>query len=221
MPLRLVAFDMDGTLVDVDSSFAVVHRYFGESNPEALERFLRDEISDLEFMQSDLAIWRRHRPDLREQDLVEILRSVPLMPGARVLFDRLHRARLRTAIVSGGLDVLAQRVGRELGVDDIFANSYVLDAEGRLTQEGIIRVPIKSKREVLARLQGRLGVSPEECAAVGNSDIDVGMFERSRLRIAFLPADAHVRRAATHVINEKDLSRLVPLLTETEPGGVR
>lgn len=218
MPIRFVAFDMDGTLLDVSSSWAEVHRFFGEKNTEALQLFLEDRIDDQEFMRRDLALWRRHRPHITEEDLVTILAPVPLMPGAHELFDALHSRGIRTAIVSGGLDVIAQRIGRELGVSRVLANGFVLDGHGRLTEEGIIRVPIKRKGDVVAGLQREFGLGPGECAAVGNSQIDVAMFNRCRIGVAFLPEDDHIRRRATHVINEKDLRRVIPPLLE-EPDG--
>ena len=214
MPISFVAFDMDGTLLDVSSSWAEVHRFFGEENTEALRLFLTDQIDDQEFMRRDLAIWRRHRPHITEQDLVSILAPVPLMPGAHELFDALHSRGIRTAIVSGGLDVIAQRIGRELGVDRVLANGFVLDGRGRLTDEGIIRVPIKRKGDVVRGLQQEFGLSVDECGAVGNSEIDVAMFERARIRVAFLPEDDHVRRHATHVVTEKDLRQVIAPLTE-------
>jgi phosphoserine phosphatase len=220
-PVKFVAFDMDGTLLDVPSSWGEVHRFFGDENTEALQLFLADQIDDLEFMRRDLALWRRHRPHITEEDLASILAPVPLMPGAHELFDALHAMRIRTAIVSGGLDVIAQRVGRELGVDRVLANGFVLDGHGRLTEEGIIRVPIKRKGEIVAGLQHEFGLSVDECAAVGNSEIDVAMFERARIGVAFLPADEHVRRRATHVVTEKDLRCVIAPLTEENPPAPR
>jgi phosphoserine phosphatase len=217
MPVKFVAFDMDGTLLDVPSSWAEVHRFFGEKNTEALHLFLTDQIDDQEFMRRDLALWRRHRPDISEDDLVSILASVPLMPGAHELFDALRARGIRTAIVSGGLDVIAQRIGRELGIDRVLANGFVLDGHGRLTDEGVIRVPIKHKGEVVAGLQKEYGLSMAESAAVGNSEIDVAMFERARIAVAFLPEDEQTRRRATHVVAEKDLRQVIGPLTDERP----
>lgn len=217
MPVRLVAFDMDGTLVDAESSWGWVHAYFGERNDEGLRRFLNDEIDDEEFMQSDLALWRKHRPDLTAGDLASILSTVPLMPGAVELVRGLTQHGIMTAIISGGIDLLAERVGRELGIERVYANGFATDASGRIGGNGIVRVPIRAKREVLARLQEELGVAPEDTAAVGNSDIDVGLFVRSRIRVAFLPVDDHVRANATHQFDHKDLRALLPLLLERGP----
>ena len=210
--LRLVAFDMDGTLVDVDSSWGYVHRRFGETNDTALRDFLEDRIDDEEFVRSDVRLWRKHRPQLTVDELEAMLDEVPLMPGASYLLRALRQRGVRTAIVSGGLDLLAKRIGRELGIDYVLANGLRVESDGRLTGEGIIRVPVKRKEEVLARVQRDLGIPPEETASVGNSAIDVGLFRRSRIGVAFLPADAEVRAGATHVVTEPDLARLVELL---------
>lgn len=210
--LRFVAFDMDGTLVDVSSSFAAVHEHFGERNPEGLRRFLANEIDDEEFIRSDIIIWRRHAPDLAIEDLERILDKVPLMPGARTLFDGLRAQGVRTAIVSGGIDLLARRVARELGIEVALANGFRVTPEGRLTGEGIVRVPIHGKEQVLSALQLQLGISPEETASVGNSEIDVGLFRRSRFGVAFLPEDDAVRRGASAVVRERDLAKVLDAL---------
>ena len=216
--LKLVALDMDGTLVDIKSSWASVHAHFGEQNDEGLRRFLANEIDDLEFIRSDIRIWRKHRADIRIEELEAILARVPLMPGAAALIRGLHAGGVRTAIVSGGIDLLARRVGRELGIDLVLANGFRVDPEGRLTGEGIVRVPIHHKEEVLATLQSQLGIDPEETAAVGNSEIDVGLFRRSRVGVAFLPEDEAVRAGATAVVTDPDLSRVLDVLREFPNG---
>jgi phosphoserine phosphatase len=210
--LKLVALDMDGTLVDVASSWRVVHDHFGDHNDEGLRLFLQDRIDDHEFIRMDIRVWWKHAPELTVGDLEAILAKVPLMPGARELVKGLHARGARTAIVSGGLDLLARRVGQELGIDVVLANGVRVTPEGRLTGEGIVRVPIHDKEGVLAALQAQLGVSPAETAGVGNSEIDIGLFRRSRVGVAFLPEDEAVRRAATTTITERNLARVLDAL---------
>lgn len=213
--LRLVVFDMDGTLVDVASSWAEVHRYFDDHNAEGLQAFMENRIDDAEFVRSDVRVWWRHHPTIALSDIDRILATVPLMPGARELLGGLAARGLRTAIVSGGLDRLADRIARELGVGIVRANGLATDAQGRLTGEGIIRVPIWQKERVLRELQEALGIAPSETASVGNSEIDVGLFRRSRIAIAFRPEDDRVRAAATAVVASGGLEQLLPLLLES------
>ncbi|MCI4321152.1 MAG: HAD-IB family phosphatase [Thermoplasmata archaeon] len=216
--LRLVAFDMDGTLVDAKSSWAAIHAHFGDHNDEGLRLFNAGQIDDHEFLRRDIAVWWRHRPDLTIDELEAILDRVPLMPGARPLLEALRGAHVTTAIVSGGIDVLARRVARELGMDLALANGFRVTAQGTLTGEGIIRVPIRNKEAVVRKLQDDLGILPEETASVGNSEIDVGMFRRSAIGVAFLPEDDVVRQGATNVVEEKDLARLIPILLPASGG---
>lgn len=216
--LRLVALDMDGTLVDVESSWASVHSYFGEQNADGLRRFLANEIDDLEFIRSDIRVWWKHRPDITIDELEEILDGVPLMPGADALIRGLHGHGVRTAIVSGGIDLLAHRVARDLGIDVVLANGFRVDSAGRLTGDGIVRVPIHAKEQVLTALQAQLGIDPSETASVGNSEIDVGLFRRSRIGVAFRPEDDAVRRGASTVVSEPDLSRVLDVLRDFPDG---
>ncbi len=160
----------------------------------------------------DIRVWWKHAPYLSIDDLERILAPVPLMPGAAELVDGVHALGARAAIVSGGLDVLARRVAGELGIEVALANGVRVDSDGRLTGEGIVRVPIHGKERVLAGLQEQLGVAPEMTASVGNSEIDVGLFRRSRVGVAFCPEDDIVRKAATSVVTERNLANVLEAL---------
>lgn len=210
--LRLVAFDMDGTLVDVSSSWGAVHEHFGLSNAKALEQFLNDEIDDEEFIRADVQLWKTRRPGITIDEVQAILDRVPLMPGAVELVGGLRERGVRTAIVSGGIDLLARRIGRELGMEHVLANGLRTTSDGRVLDEGIVRVPIKRKGEALRSVQRQLGVGAGETAAVGNSDIDIAMFRESRVGIAFRPEDAATRQAATVVIEGHSLAPALPIL---------
>ena len=205
---------MDGTLVDTVSSWAWVHARFGESNDAALQQFLRNEIDDQEFIRSDIRLWWRHRPKLTLEELEGILSSVPLIRGTREVGQRLKEAGIETAIISGGIDLLAKRVARAMHITHVLANGFATDAHGRLTGEGVVNVPIKSKEAVCAGLQAKLRISPQDSAAVGNSEIDLGLFRRARVRIAFQPVDVDIVAQATHIVREKDLSLLLPYLLD-------
>lgn len=209
--LKLVAFDMDGTLVDVVSSWAFVHAHFGANNDEAVRAFMNNEIDDVEFVRRDLKLWHEAAPSISMADLRDILKDVPIMPGASELMASLRERGILTAIVSGGLSVLADRVKEELGMDYALANTFNTDANGVLVSGRII-VPVKRKEEILRGLQKRLGVTREETASVGNSEIDVGLFRASRIGVAFCPQDATVIAGASVIVKDKDLRGVISVL---------
>ena len=77
----LVAFDMDGVLVDYTSCWTWVHHHFGVDNEPALLSFVSGEIDDMEFMRRDIALWRGRSPQLDLDGLKCILEPLPFNEG--------------------------------------------------------------------------------------------------------------------------------------------
>ena len=46
--IKLVVFDMDGTIIEPRSSWAMIHDYFGTDNTEMLQMYIDHKISDME-----------------------------------------------------------------------------------------------------------------------------------------------------------------------------
>lgn len=202
-PIRLVAFDMDGVLVPGVNSWRRLHEHFGTDNSRGLEMFLRGEIDDLEFIRMDIALWMRRlgrRPHVSE--VRDAFEEVHASPGAVALVAALRERGVHTAMVTGGVDVLAGCLAAELGIDHVYANGPVLDGNGFLTGEGRVEVPLRDKGAPLRDLRSRLHVPREECISLGDTHIDVPMFAESLLGIAVDPKDDEVRAFARYVVSD-------------------
>lgn len=206
---KLVAFDMDGVLVDIVSSWVHVHQRFGVNNDHSLAAYLRGEIDDQEFIRRDIALWKSADPGVTAAKIRSMLADAPIMNGAAELMAGLRRMGCKTVIVSAGIDLLSERVAEELGMDLQFANGMRTHDDGRLSGEGIFRVMLTDKGRTVAEAAEMFGVGPDDIVSVGNSRYDVSMFERSALGIAFCPEDEDVRGAADIVVDEKDLRKLL------------
>ena len=55
--IKLVVFDMDGTIIEPRSSWAMIHDYFGTDNTEMLQMYIDHKISDMEFVKADIKLW--------------------------------------------------------------------------------------------------------------------------------------------------------------------
>jgi phosphoserine phosphatase len=214
-PIRLVAFDMDGILVDSISSWGAVHRALGTDNRHAISAYLSGKMDDRQFILSDVALWRAVRPSFSRSDLDAILAGVPRMPGLVEATAALHEAGARCVVVSGGLAALAQMVVREAKLAGFRANDVVFGPDGRLADDAVIDVPLREKAAVLAALQRQAGVAPQGTASVGDSAFDAGLFGRSRVSVAFNPIDEAAARAATHVVRGHDLRDAVAPILES------
>jgi phosphoserine phosphatase len=61
---------------------------------------------------------------------------------------------------------------------------------------------------------GKYGVPRERAVSIGDSFIDVSMFEASGMSIAYNPSDEVARERATHVVESSSLTAILPLLID-------
>lgn len=206
--IKLVVFDLDGVLVESESSWQALHDAFSVDNEENFQRYLRGEIDYREFMRSDIRLWGK----ASREEIVKILDRVRLMKGAKETVEKLSRAGYKTAIISSGISLLADRVKDQLGIGRSYANRILFDDEERLTGEAEALVTLLNKDDVLRRLAASEGLETSECAVVGDSRFDVAMFKEAGFSISFNSKDELVREAADSVIEQKDLRAILPLL---------
>jgi phosphoserine phosphatase len=131
------------------------------------------------------------------------------MNGADKCLKKLREKNIKTAIVSAGLDLLANKTAKELGIDYVKANGIKTDENGRLTGEGILNVKLMYKDLAVKSLLNELKIPLERVASVGNSCFDIPMLEITGLGIAFNPTDDCIKEAADITINGKDLSNIL------------
>lgn len=206
---RLVVFDCDGVLIDITSSWVWIHQHFGVDNEESWRQYDRGEIDGLEFMRRDIALWRGKRPGVTANDIRRILDELPFMKGAKETFVELKKANVRTAIVSGGLDLLVDKVGAILGADFMYSNRLCTYPDGRLTGEGELVVEPRDKSPQVREVQGMVKVDREATAAIGDTAGDATMFKVASLGIAFNFCDDIVSSSAQVCIKEKDLTKVL------------
>jgi len=210
--IKLVVFDMDGVLVNYFSSWVWVHDHFGTCNDHSLACYLSGDIDDKEFIRRDVALWLGKQDRIHISMIRDILISIPIMEGVGGTISTLKEYGKKCAIISGGLDILAQNLMERFGFDLALSNSLEVDGSGYLTGEGIVKVKLNDKTTPLINLQERLGVLPEECAAIGDSRIDVNMFDHSGISIAFNPEGSYVVKNADFVVHKKDLREILRYL---------
>ena len=201
---RLVAFDMDSTLIDIECVDEIADAAGHKAEVAAItEAAMRGEISD-------------YKDSLRRR--VALLRGVPaaaldavyrerlhLNPGVEVFVQACRAAGLKTLLVSGGFTHFSERVRQRLGID--FARANVLEIEdgaltGRLVPQpwGDI-VDGAEKRRVVLELASLLGITPAQAIAVGDGANDLPMMKAVGLSVAFHAKPAVQAEAMVSVVD--------------------
>jgi len=116
---RLVAFDMDSTLIqtEVIDQLALAAGV-GEEVFAITEAAMNGELDFKESLLRRVALLE----GLEEGVLAEIAANLPLTPGADRLIRTLRTLGYKTAILSGGFSFSGEALRRRLGIDFVFAN---------------------------------------------------------------------------------------------------
>lgn len=210
---RLMVFDMDGVLVRPRSSWRIVHDHLGTQNERSYDLYMQGLIDDAGFMRRDIEMWMNTRPGIDIPYLGNLFSSVGIMPGYSSAVRELMDAGFDLIMISGGIDLLSRIIDREGRFREIFSNGLASDSTGRLTGEGILRVPLRDKGAVL---KGFLDRNPGYgiVVSVGDSFVDVPLFTSSDLSIAFRPMDEQSSKEADIVIDGEDLQKVSDAVVE-------
>ena len=214
--ISFIIFDLDGVLVDTISSWVYLHEHYGVNNDTAFYAYMNNEIDDTEFMRKDIELLLNIKKKLHIKEIQRILDTVPLMPGLKHTMKCLDYLGISTAIISAGLEQLASRIAKICGIPHVFANGLEIDENGYLTGEGILRVSLKNKGEVVEGLISEMDLDPSSIVSVGNGEIDIQMFNVTGLGIAFNPHDQKVIDQADLVIHKKDLTEILRYVCDIE-----
>ena len=205
---RLVAFDMDSTLINAEviDELARLHGVYDE----VAAITARAMAGELDFKQSFRARVRL-LAGMDESALQQVADRVELTQGAQKLVSALQHFGYKTAVLSGGFQFVGDRLQERLGLDYVYANTLEC-VDGRATGNvsGDI-VDATAKARILAELCAREGISPEQAIAIGDGANDLPMLAAAGLGIAF-HAKPVVRDSAGHAISRFGLDSVLYLL---------
>lgn len=215
---KLIAFDMDSTLISIECVDEIADAVGRKAEVAAItEAAMRGEITDFkDSLRRRVALLKGVTVADMERVYTERLQ---INPGAAELIAACQAAGLKVLLVSGGFTYFADRVKTRLNID--FARSNILELEngpncgmltGRLVDQcwGDI-CDGAEKRRTMLEVASLLGIEPQQCIAMGDGANDLPMMGAAGLSVAY-HAKPKVREQAMVAINEGGLDRLLEVL---------
>ena len=200
---RLLALDMDSTLINIESLDEVA-AYAGKGAEVAAitEAAMSGEIADYKDS------LRRRVAMLAGTDVALLARvldeKLALNAGAQELVSACQRAGLKTLLVTGGSAFFTERLRERLGIDYTRSNEIEV-VNGRLTgrvtgpQGGEI-IDADGKARALSDACGQIGCSTGRAIAIGDGANDLKMMKLAGLSVAYR-AKPVVQQQATYALN--------------------
>jgi phosphoserine phosphatase len=211
---RLVAFDMDSTLINIECIDEIAAAAGRRDEVAAItEAAMRGEIADYaESLRRRLALLRGVPLAALEAVYAERLQ---LNPGVETFVAACRAAGLKTLLVSGGFTFFSERVRQRLQID--LARANVLEvADGQLTGRLVPRpwgevVDGAEKRRVLLEVAELMGITAAQTIAVGDGANDLPMMGAAGLSVAYHAKPA-VREQAMLSITSGGMDRALGVL---------
>ena len=143
---------------------------------------------------------------------IKILDNIEPIKGAKELVETLHSCNIRTAIISGGIQYLADKWAQKWGIERALANELSDDGKGRLRAK--INVRGNNKGPVMEKLMSQMNVEKSHVISVGDTVVDLPLFERSGYSIAVNTEDSRVIENADYHHRSINLSELIPIISK-------
>lgn len=179
---RLVFFDMDSTLVDMEIIDELARRagVFREVS-RITEKAMRGEFDFEASLIQRVALLK----GLSEEVLFQIRDTLPLSPGVEDLATTLKYLGYKTGVVTGGFDFFAHHVKEKLGFEFVCANTLELKDRkltGRIVGEV---VDAAKKARFVNETACAQGILLDQTVCVGDGANDALMLAQAGLAVAY------------------------------------
>lgn len=205
MNYKLIAFDMDDTLLSGRTIYVIADR---KGFRDEVDRIISMEIPNYK-KTIEIA---KLLEGMSVEEFLEIFRSIPLNDNVPEVFDEIRKKKIKTAIISNSYDIAAKDLAERLKIDFVIANELIVK-DGIITgvvishnknpvdKIGDCRSYSVCKSEALEEICRKLNIDPSETIAIGDGSIDRFMLSTAGLGIAYRPK-ANLEEYADVVIDD-------------------
>lgn len=201
--IKLVCFDIDGTLVD-GTSWLILSEGLGWSSNEALDIFKQARKGEISFIEAERIFTTTYQKSGKANKtfIEEIFNSVEVKKEAKDLISYLKEKGYTIYLISGAINMYVESVARKLGVDGFYANSTLeFNNKGVLQKINYRDNQKEVKVEQLKTLVKKLGINIDQVIFVGDSENDIEVFKATKRGIAVDSSNEELKKISWRVVD--------------------
>jgi phosphoserine phosphatase len=206
--LKLVAMDMDSTLITIECIDELGDLAGIKSEIAAITaQAMRGELDYPQSLRKRVNLLK----DLEESALQRVYdERLKLTPGAEALLKACKQHGVKVLLVSGGFTFFTERLKARLGLDYTISNT--LEAKGGRLTGGLVGdiVDAEAKAAKFVSVLRELGAAREQSVAIGDGANDLKMMNEAGISVAFR-AKPVVRAQASCALNWSGLDAVARL----------
>jgi phosphoserine phosphatase len=211
--IRLIAFDLDGTLIDrTVYIWQTLHAHFGSDPTQrrrAQEDFKQGRISYAEWFRIDLELLSEQ--GATREKILAVFNELKASDAAHTTLTELKRRGYILALISGSLDVLLEHFFPERPFDHVLINHLHFGSDGKIKGGQATRYDLVGKADGLVELARREGLSISQCAFVGDNVNDLHVMQAAGFSLGINVKHPDVNRVVDRVIQDNNIATLLSL----------
>ena len=210
---RLVVFDVEGVVIPKNR-----YLLFETSRKVGFLGFIRvivlGFLYEIGLLSLESALRRIFAmlKDLKAEEILQLHKRMPLMPGTEEVFKTLNDKGYRTVLISSGLPAqVVEDLATRLHAD--YAYGLELEIADECLTGAIGGDVLKSggKAAVLKRILEKEGLTAQDCAMVADDRNNLPMFPLCKLRIGYNPD--FILSAKSDFVTKGELTEILPYIT--------
>ncbi|MBE44574.1 MAG: hypothetical protein CMO16_05300 [Thaumarchaeota archaeon] len=213
MKNKLIAFDMDGTLINGRLVFTLGDKY---NMSNKIRKIMIENIDSHNKSTKIAQLWK----GINSSEVINAVKSIPLMDGASEIIDEFKKRDYIIGIISHSYTLGTDYIVKKFNMDFSIAN--VLEVKNGLLT-GKLKMPLGwkqincwcknsvCKRFHLERSARSMNIPLKDTVAIGDTRNDLCMIENAGIGIAFNPKDERIMENKI-VVKGQDLQKIISFI---------
>ena len=214
----IICFDLDGTIID-ETIFIwhTIHEALKINKKWrqiGIDNFDKGIFTYDQWAKHDIEGWKK--VGTTKDKLLEAIAPLKLMPNALETIKELKSLGYKLAIISGSINTAIEKVMPNYKdyFDYVFINNIIYNDDGTVKDIEPTKYDLKHKATGLKRIAEKENIPLSNCVFIGDNHNDIHIAEAAGLSIAFNCKSDSLAQISDHVIMEKDLSLILPLIKD-------